>query len=315
MKAQKRDNENRSKVEEARKKNSVMRVLNSHGSSSRETVETSTRSGYLIDMGEHSGELSSRYSPEMDTLPSDVASPTMSPMQSMQTPLSIDQLNTLKAMQTLNALSQMNQMNHYNTLNHLNILSSMPTNNSNNSTNNNTNDINNDTTLNSPPPPPHYTHGHTVINHYNTNLSTYSNSAYNLPPEMATPMARFPPLNSQQIFVPMAYNPMMSPPPPQASPYSSYFQQPPVKDYTSVNTHTGSTHHNYGAPSSHYSHYHSQVHPQAHTHAHTFSHHSTSSLLYPSHNLIPNPMHQQHHNLDSPDDDDDETSITGGGQM
>jgi hypothetical protein len=284
MKAQKRENESRSKVEEARRKNSVMRVLNR--GSSREQGDTNTRHGFVETIENSVLEFSSKYSPEIDTLPPDAVSPTISPMhQASNTPTSIDTLNTIKAMQTLNALSQMNQMNHYNTLNHLSLLSM-------NSTNNN----NGENSLNSPPP--QYTH--TVINHFNTNLNTFNTNPYNLSPELSTPMTRFPP--QQQLFLPVTYNPPMSPS--QASPYNAYMQHVPVKDYTSASMHP-----HLSTPQ--YSHY-----PQVHANLHSHSH-STTSLLHPSpHTLIPNPtMHQHYNNSPEQYDDPDEASITGGGQM
>eukprot|EP00026_Physarum_polycephalum_P009110 Phypoly_transcript_09221.p1 GENE.Phypoly_transcript_09221~~Phypoly_transcript_09221.p1 ORF type:complete len:422 (+),score=64.54 Phypoly_transcript_09221:86-1267(+) len=293
MKAQKRENENRSKVEEARKKNSVMRVV-----ISRREQGDSTRAGShgLVEMNDNTGEFSSKYSPEMDTLPPDAVSPSISPMHQTPNspPLTIDALNTLKAIQTLSTLSQMNQMNHYNTLNHLSMLHmGSNTNNNNNTT---------DNTLHSPPP--QYTH--TVINHFNTNLNTFNTNSYTLSSELATPMARYP---TQQVFLPVAYGqPMSPPPPPPANPYTAYMPQVPVKDYTSTNMHFSA--------SPQYPHYPPQVH-NTHIHSHP---HTSTSILHPSpHTLIPNPMvtmHQQQYD-NSPEqyEDPDEASITGGGQM
>lgn len=271
MKAQKRENEMKSKYEEARKKNSLMRVLNTHGNSTNVNTinladnRATTTMTNLMDMnGDNSGDYSGRYYHDMETLSAEV-SPNLSPMQSVST----DALTTLKAMQTLNALSHMNQINHINTLNHINILSTL-----------NVPDSNS---------PSHFSaHNHTVINHYNTNLNSYSNNSTNpfLTPE-STP--RYSHLSSpQQIYLPLygAQTPTTN----QVNSYNPYVQHVPVKDY---NTH-GSPMNTHNSPP------HQQM------------------AVYPlqslPHTTIPNPLLQPNHSL-IPNPSDDSSCITGGGQM
>jgi hypothetical protein len=211
MKAQKRENEIKSKYEEARKKNSLMRVLNSAQANStnvntihlsshlssepssppRSATSSPTFTTPSLDVGE-TGELNSRYNPDMDTLPLDTSlSPTITPMQVMTTPVTLDTLNTLKAMQTISALSHMNHLNHLNTLNILSALNGEHL------------------------PPSHFPTP--PLTPFNPTLN-YSSLSSSLP-------------SPQQLFFPVSPYGMMTPLSNNNTPFNSYLQSfPPTHD-------------------------------------------------------------------------------------